>query len=254
MAIPPSHPRYRSLVTRERLAAMADEGIVAREGLIAHGRGEAFDYLLGEATQPFAARAVQAAAAALLLARRPVLCVNGNVAALAADEMVALARAVPATLEVNVFHRTEDRVRRIADLLRAAGAERVVGEQSDASIPGLDHARARSSVAGSYGADVVLVPLEDGDRAKALVAMGKQVVTIDLNPLSRTAQAADITIVDELTRAVPRITEAVLALKAQPSEARVSVLRAYDNGAVLAASLDHLAGRLRELAAKGGKA
>lgn len=251
MTIPPSHPRYKSLVTREHLAAMAEQGIVAKEGLIAHGRGEAFDYLLGERTQPFAEEAMRAAVAAMLLARRPVLSVNGNVAALAAKDMVALADALPATLEVNLFHRTEARVKAIADILRAAGATRVVGEHTDATIPGLDHARARSSVAGVYGSDVVLVPLEDGDRAQALVSMGKMVVTIDLNPLSRTARAAGVTIVDELTRAVPRMAQLAREAKARPREEWVATMKAYDNGRVLGAALESMAHRLLESGKEG---
>lgn len=246
--IPPTHPRYKSLLVRERLAAMAEEGVVAREGLIAHGRGEAFDYLFGEATQPFAIEASRAAACALLLARKPVLSVNGNVAALAAKEMVALAEAVPAVIEVNLFHRTPERVAKIAALLRDAGAARIVGEKPDATIPGLASERAKSSVAGAYGADVVLVPLEDGDRAGALAAMGKMVVTIDLNPLSRTARTAGITIVDELTRAIPALTQHVRELKPRPAEERVALLKAHDNGRVLGASLEFLAQRLQELA------
>ena len=59
-----------------------------------------------------------------------------------------------------------------------------------------------------FSADVILVPLEDGDRCEALVAMGKIVIAIDLNPLSRTARRATLTIVDELTRALPNITSA----------------------------------------------
>ena len=47
---------------------------------------------------------------------------------------------------------------------------------------------------------MILVPLEDGDRCEALVAMGKTVIVVDLNPLSRSAQMASITIVDEITR------------------------------------------------------
>ena len=39
--------------------------------------------------------------------------------------------------------------------------------------------------------------------------MGKQVIAIDLNPLSRTAQTAHISIVDELTRCLPLMTDAV---------------------------------------------
>ena len=54
---------------------------------------------------------------------------------------------------------------------------------------------------------MILVPLEDGDRCEALIAMGKTVCVIDLNPLSRTAKMATITIVDELTRCAPLLLE-----------------------------------------------
>ena len=59
----------------------------------------------------------------------------------------------------------------------------------------------------------MLVPLEDGDRCEALVALGKQVLVIDLNPLSRTARMAHVTIVDEVTRAM---TELCIALTEDP--------------------------------------
>ena len=49
----------------------------------------------------------------------------------------------------------------------------------------------------------MLVPLEDGDRTIALKKFGKNVITFDLNPLSRTAQTADITIVDNVIRGMP---------------------------------------------------
>jgi 4-phosphopantoate--beta-alanine ligase len=49
---------------------------------------------------------------------------------------------------------------------------------------------------------VVVVPLEDGDRTLALKKAGKKVITFDLNPLSRTAQTADITIVDNVVRGI----------------------------------------------------
>ena len=49
MALPhKDHPRYKSLLAREKLVEASD--VVAKQGLIAHGRGEAFDYLLGEQT------------------------------------------------------------------------------------------------------------------------------------------------------------------------------------------------------------
>ena len=70
--VPPSHPRAASLAVRQRLVDGHAQGIVATHGLLAHGRGEAFDYLLGERTTPAAARATEAAAAALVLAQRPV--------------------------------------------------------------------------------------------------------------------------------------------------------------------------------------
>jgi len=92
--IPKSHPRYESLVMRKKIAKGVEEGIVHITGLIAHGRGEAFDYLIGEKTQDFAMRAAEAAAAFLKLAQHPVISVNGNVAALVAEEVVKLADAV----------------------------------------------------------------------------------------------------------------------------------------------------------------
>jgi 4-phosphopantoate--beta-alanine ligase len=192
--IPKSHPRYVSLMLREAITDGVEEGITAPEGLIAHGRGEAFDYLLGERTQPPAKIAIEAAAAELLLAKNPVLSVNGNVAALAPEEMVKIAIEVPAKIEVNIFHYSKERLKKIVKKLLDAGASNVLGEKPDEMIPGLDHARAACTKKGIYSADVVLVPLEDGDRAQALRKMGKTVITIDLNPLSRTAKECDITL------------------------------------------------------------
>jgi len=100
MIIPRSHPRYLSLKTREQLVQGNRSGIVAPEGLIAHGRGEAFDYILGEKTGHSAEKAIEAAAALLLTAQRPVISVNGNTAALVPRELVKLARAVGGDVEV----------------------------------------------------------------------------------------------------------------------------------------------------------
>jgi 4-phosphopantoate---beta-alanine ligase len=104
--IPPDHPRYRSLVTRELLADSVKKGIVSPEGLTAHGRGEAFDYFIGERTTASALLAERTAAALLLSARCPIISVNGNTAALAAQEIGALQKACGARVEVNLFHRT----------------------------------------------------------------------------------------------------------------------------------------------------
>ncbi len=201
--IDPSHPRFESLRVRARLAAAARAGVVVPEGLIAHGRGEAFDYFLGEQTTPSAARAIRAAAAWLRRARSPVLSVNGNVAALAAPEIAALSRALPTLkVEVNLFHRTPRRAAAIARRLRRAGVRRVLGVRPTARIRGLPSDRAWVDADGIAQADVCLIPLEDGDRAEALRRRGCRVISIDLNPLSRTSRVADLPIVDELSRAL----------------------------------------------------
>jgi 4-phosphopantoate--beta-alanine ligase len=204
--VPESHPRHDSLVTRHRIEAGVDAGITSRQGLIAQGRGEAFDYLLGERTIPSADAAARAAAAHFLLADQPVVSVNGNVAALVPGEVVELAGVTGADLEVNLFNRTDERMRAIADHLREHGADEVKGLTADGRIPGLDHERAKVDADGIGAADVVLVPLEDGDRAEALGAMDKTEIVIDLNPLSRSAQAATVPIVDNVVRAIPNIT------------------------------------------------
>ncbi len=203
--IPKSHPRYESLMTREKIVEGVNRGITSVHGLIAQGRGEAFDYLIGEKSTETALFAEKAAAAALLLAKRPVISVNGNVAALVPEEIIKLGKMIGAPLEVNLFHRTEERVTKIIELLRTRGAENI-RTKSDALIPGIEHERAKVDRNGIFSADVVLVPLEDGDRCQALVNMGKTVIAIDLNPLSRTAQCAQVTIVDNIVRAIPKIT------------------------------------------------
>ncbi|HOB59997.1 MAG TPA: 4-phosphopantoate--beta-alanine ligase [Methanoregulaceae archaeon] len=208
--IPKDHPRYRSLKVREHLARCAAEGILSLEGLTAHGRGEAFDYLIGEKTMESALRAERAAAALLLCAERPVISVNGNTAALAAGSIALLQQASNAAVEVNLFHRTEERIRKITTLLERHGV--TVLEGIPERLLPLSHARALCLPGGIGSADVVLVPLEDGDRCQALVDAGKTVITIDLNPLSRTAMTATLTIVDEVTRAIPQVTRFCRAL------------------------------------------
>ena len=54
--IPDSHPRKDSLLARAKLTEAAAEGLLAQSAMIAHGRGEAFDYLLGEKTSESARR------------------------------------------------------------------------------------------------------------------------------------------------------------------------------------------------------
>ncbi len=202
MLIPKSHPRAASLHIREKLVSGYKSGLVVEEGLLAHGRGEMFDYLIGEKTSKYALRAIKAASAALILARSPVISVNGNFVALCPKEIVQLAKIVNAKIEVNLFYDTDKRRKNIAKILRKNGAKEILGLDSKYSrtIPKIDSARRIVDERGIFSADVVLVPLEDGDRTKALEKFGKKVITFDLNPLSRTAQTADITIVDNVIR------------------------------------------------------
>jgi 4-phosphopantoate--beta-alanine ligase len=242
--IPKSHPRYKSLMTRERVAKGVKMGLTSIQGLIAQGRGEAFDYLLGENTTTSAFQAAKTAAVMLLLAEKPALSVNGNVAALVPEEMVILANELDAPLEINLFHRTEERVGKIAKLLRGLGARQVLGENPDAILPGLDHARAKATRGGIYDADVVLIPLEDGDRCEALVKMGKKVIAVDLNPLSRTARGATLTIVDNVIRAMPNMIASVQEFSCKSTEELKVVQSNYDNNRVLRQAVEEIRAHL----------
>ena len=247
-AISRKHPRYHSLMTREKIVRGMKNGIVHDTGLIAHGRGEAFDYLLGEQTVPPALEAAKIAAAALLCAHNPVISLNGNVTALVPKNCVRLEKSIPAKLEINLFHRSSERIKNIRNELLQHGAEQVFGEKGDATIPGLDHDRAICDSDGIYSADVVLVPLEDGDRCKALVDMGKTVIVIDLNPLSRTARTATITIVDNVIRAIPHIQRYVSEFSNQDRTALNNIASSWNNAEKLTDILAYISKRLNSLA------
>ena len=226
--IPEDHPRYGDLISRYRIEEGVEAGITHLQGMHAEGRGSAFDYLLGEETIPSADRAAKVAAAELLRADHPVISVNGNVAALVPEETAELANAVDATIEVNLFHRSPERIQRISEHLFDHGATNVVGKTASEIIPGLSHDRAKVAEEGIFSADVVVVPLEDGDRAHALRAMGKREIVIDLNPLCRSIEAAHIPIVDNVMRAFPRIMEHANALADEPPERYTEIIAEFD--------------------------
>jgi 4-phosphopantoate---beta-alanine ligase len=215
------------------------------EGLIAHGRGEAYDYLIGERTTRTAQRAIEAAAAMMLLSSRPVISVNGNTAALCPNTVVELAKVAGATVEVNIFYRSEEREKAIKAELELHGAKKVlgVGSKASARIPELQSERRRVDPDGIYAADTVLVPLEDGDRTEALTKMNKKVITIDLNPLSRTSRAANITIVDNVVRAMPALVEAARKLSGTLSLKKIT--DNFDNSKNLQESLKIIKGELQ---------
>jgi 4-phosphopantoate--beta-alanine ligase len=69
--------------------------------------------------------------------------------------------------------------------------------------------------------------------------MGKEVIVIDLNPLSRSAQQASITIVDELSRALTNMLELI------ESEEILEVDSTYDHGTVLEEGLTEMLGSFK---------
>jgi len=247
--IPQDHPRYESLLARERVASGVKMGITSIQGLIAQGRGESFDYLIGERSTKSALYAERAAVAALLLAKNPVISVNGNVAALAPDKVVALSGVTGAKLEVNLFHRTETRVHLIIEQLKANGASEVLGKNPDATLE-LSHARRLVESKGIYTADVVLVPLEDGDRCEKLVEMGKTVISIDLNPLSRTSRMSTISIVDNLTRALGNMAKFAREMKKENPDELLNLITTYDNKRVLSEAISEIEENLKVIAAE----
>ena len=327
--VPKTHPRYLSLALRDTIVAGVEQGITSIHGLIAHGRGEAFDYLIGEATQPFAIEAIHAAAAMLRLAEHPVISVNGNVAALAPEALIELGQVLNAPLEVNIFHTETGREQRIQEHLlkhkarletspasggvdarletspasggvdarletspasggvdarletspasggvdarletspasggvdarletspASGGVDArletspakegvknppdVLMPTTDAQLSYIDSNRKFVHPDGIFKADVVFVPLEDGDRCEALRKMGKAVVTVDLNPMSRTAKQASITIVDNVVRALPLICEEIRNFTDSTAQ---DTLKRYSNAAVLQEALRHI--------------
>jgi 4-phosphopantoate---beta-alanine ligase len=229
--IPKSHPRAKSLLIREKLVEGFNNGLVAKEGLLAHGRGEAFDYLLGEKTGKATLQAIRAAAAQILVAEMPVISVNGNIAALCPKQIVKLSKQIKAKLEVNLFYVNEKRKQAIIKTLKKNGANEILGSKitSSKKLPGIDSARRIVDKDGIFVADVVIVPLEDGDRTMALRKAGKTVITFDLNPLSRTSQTANITIVDNVTRAIDLLINESKKLSKKNKKSLQKIIDDFDN-------------------------
>ncbi|MBI2183836.1 MAG: phosphopantothenate/pantothenate synthetase [Thaumarchaeota archaeon] len=249
MVVPVTHPRYESLRLRELLVEQYESGVVAVAGLIAHGRGEAFDYLLGETLIPPALLAIKAAAASIVLAKHPVISVNGNLAALAAREVAELSSNASMDVEVNLFYRSSERELATKRVLEKAGVRKVLGVGRDASerIAELGSERRRVDPRGIFSADLVLVPLEDGDRTEALRRIGKKVVAIDLNPLSRTSVFASISIVGNVVKVMPKLIEEVKNIKQMSREKAGDIINSFDNKKNLEECIRFIAHRLEQL-------
>ena len=252
--IPDSHPRKGSLLSRQKIVEGSLNGLLADSAMIAHGRGEAFDYLLGEVTTESAGSAIREAAARLMAANRPVISVNGNTVLLAGKKALRLAAALGCSIEVNLYYRTPERVSGLLSLMEGQrtlvldeseppgfegdwrGSVRdvqLLGGSPDFRIEGLEGPRSHCTEDGIGSADSILVPLEDGDRCEALVNLGKEVIVIDLNPLSRSSKMATVTIVDEVSRAFEGILgEIITNPNCVPNE--------WDNASALRDSLDEI--------------
>ena len=234
-----AHPRYESLVLREKIVKASKAGYLADSAMIAHGRGEAFDYLLGEKTTLPAKRAMYVTVAIMLLSKNPVISVNGNTVALAIDEVIDFPKAVNAKIEINLFYRSDERVDKITELFKNHGYPEILGSNDDEIeyINEIKNPRASASKNGIYTADTVLVPLEDGDRAEILARSGKNIITIDLNPLSRTSRMSDVSIVDNVVRSLPFMTKIAEDLKLQDKKLLLDIIEEYDNKENLKESL-----------------
>lgn len=241
--IPDDHPRKLSLMQREKIAEASKEGLLAPVAGIAHGRGEAFDYLLGEKTTPSASKANEAAAFILMNAKKPVISVNGNTAVLVREDLINLAKELNCPIEINIFYRTEERVKKLLEFMKNKEQVLILGSDPDKLIPNLSSERAKTSSNGIFNADVVFVPLEDGDRCEALIKMGKSVIAVDLNPFSRTARTATLTLVDNVIRAVKLLVENVRILKMNPKTEFNGII---DNKYYLNSAVDEIKERIEQ--------
>ena len=200
--------------TKEKIIEGVKLGITGVNGLMAEGRGEAFGLLMGKDISPPTMTSIKAAVASLILSKHPVISVNGNTAAIVPKDLVLLSKELNVPLEVNLFYRTEERVGRIVEHLKKNGALVVLGERKKSiRLAEIDHARGIVDERGIYGADTVLLALEDGDRTKKLKDMGKTTIAIELNPFSRTARDASITIIDNVVSVILEMVRCARVMK-----------------------------------------
>jgi 4-phosphopantoate--beta-alanine ligase len=69
------------------------------------------------------------------------------------------------------------------------------------------------------------------------------VIAIDLNPLSRTAKAATVTIVDNVVRAIPNMIELALRMKNLDADRLDDIVSRYDNDEMLQAAIGEIVTR-----------
>lgn len=236
------HPRYESLLYRQKIVEAHKNGILADSGLIAHGRGESYDYLIGEYTTDNAKNTINVSACYFLTRKNPVLSVNGNTTALVAEDIAELSELLDIPVEINLYYRTDERVRRIEEVYKALGVGEILGTNDDEFIdtPELNGPRSPVSIDGISKSDLVFIPLEDGDRAEALTKLGKTTISVDLNPLSRTAVTSTVTIVDNIVRAVPELIESVKHYQDYDRKELQKIIDGFSNKTNLDNSIKHI--------------
>ena len=80
--------------------------------------------------------------------------------------------------------------------------------------------------------------------------MGKTVITIDLNPLSRTSRTATISIVDNLTRALDNMVRFGREIKKERKDELVKLIMTYDNKRALSEAIFEIQEHLKIIIAE----
>ncbi|VUT24061.1 MAG: 4-phosphopantoate--beta-alanine ligase [Candidatus Methanolliviera sp. GoM_asphalt] len=119
--IPKSHPRYSSLITREKLIEAYEEGILDEGALIEFGREEAVDYLIGERTIEEAYRSTKVAVSYILLSKNPMIVLDGVCLALSANKIKKICRSLG--LSVYLGEDLSEVRERLIGRLKAEGIE-----------------------------------------------------------------------------------------------------------------------------------
>ena len=143
------------------------------------------------------------------------------------------------TIGPNLFYRSKKRIEAIKSHLTNFNPFVLFGydENHLVEIENLKSDRRIVDKRGIAVADVVFVPLEDGDRAEILKENGKTIITVDLNPLSRTAKMSDVTIIDNIVRVVPLISKYISEMNERIA---TEIIREYNNNEIIQKALNEI--------------
>jgi len=233
--------------TKEKIINGVKQGITSVNGLLSEGRGEIFDILMNRTLSSRSMPSIEVSVAQLLLAKNPVISVNGNTAVIVPKELIELSNTINAPLEVNLFYRSDERVKNVVEYLKKNGADVVLGAgDQTVRLEEIEHARGLVDERGIKVADTILVALEDGDRAEKLISMGKKIIAIDLNPFSRTANMASITIVGNVLDVIPAMISYAKQMKNMKREELDEIVKNFDNKEILRCQVKIFVERLEQ--------